>query len=1339
MRERATSMALTHFFYKPVTQKQAGREGLPAATHTMSYKSIATALLLSAAATCTWATAPAGTAPGDCDVATVDAARTRGAYVPNQVIVKLRDSSAARVVAGRHAPAATRVAALDEAFRAAGVDAIEPLMPLTGGQTFARRARAFNGAVVEAPSLERAYVLTVSADVPAALAALEAVADVEYAEPNYLAYALDAAADINDPYYSLQWGIADINLYQLWGQPVLSKEGPVIAIIDTGVDLEHPDLAPNLWTNPREGAGADGYDDDGNGYTDDVHGYDFVNQTGRVADYNGHGTHCAGIAAAAGYNGIGIIGANPDARIMALSVLQSNGTGDIATIIKAIDYAAANGADVLSMSLGTYSESIALREALGRAYQKAVIVAAAGNDGYCLNHRHPGQMQPMPMFPAAYNFVLGVQAATTAGGLAQFSNYDDDGPVFSPYSEEELYNYEITAPGVEIMSTYPGGQYKNLNGTSMATPLVAGAVSRLLQAKEYANKEELFGDLINSVTDKGNLDIYRAYTITAADRRPELQFVSIDMVDADGDGRPDAGETLEFYPVIRNAWGNVSDIKVRIECAETANTFCEFLASEADFGISLSSYGKARSANPLRLKINDGVVDGRICRLRFIASAPNAETISQEFEINVENGVEIGGVLGEDMTLHAGVHYIVTSPLAIPEGVTVTIEPGAVIKFKDNTGLACNGTLNAVGEPGNMITFTKADFANGISDVFNFGKNNILKYCVFKYLIFNGAASRDYINGEDIEFVYCSGYALSSRRNLLRTNISGLNYIYQSNGTYINCNLVNNSWSDSYFSVGQLISINGEDYQSGNIVLNSNVFNNWCHSPQFSFLYSVVFAPVQPQKYTPEQPSYLGSGRQDIVRSHVVDINWPGSGSFGELDLSNMLTRPVAEAHGIVWKVVVDGYDAQDEFDLLPTLGVARHKFEVYFNRPMNKAVAPTVAMGVRPPYTQTSIGEDGAWNEAGDIYTAYLTISGRENIDGLNRIYVAGAEDDEFFEIPVENSRFNVNVQAAGSLSTGFAGEAGLGRVNLEWEDMDVNFEDILGYNMYRINPAAEGAPADTVMLNQRLIDAGTTTMTDYDVTPGNTYRYYYKVMTTAMRETDPSRTIAVTPLTATRGDANGSGDVDVADVLATVSFASGYRPKPFIFEAADMNADSDIDIVDVVGIINVIMGTPDPSMLQSTAVATLTVEDGVLWIDSPVEFAGVQFDLTTDPANRISVLEALAGFETTGSWHADDTYRFMAYNLAGRTIGAGRHALLRIGDARVADARMSSPQGENIEVNFGNTSGIDVNDLDGQRVEGARRGVYNIMGVKVGESEADLDRLPAGIYIVNGWKVIK
>lgn len=418
------------------------------------------------------------------------------------------------------------------------------------------------------------------------------------------------------------------------------------------------------------------------------------------------------------------------------------------------------------------------------------------------------------------------------------------------------------------------------------------------------------------------------------------------------------------------------------------------------------------------------------------------------------------------------------------------------------------------------------------------------------------------------------------------------------------------------------------------------------------------------------------------------------------------------------------------------------------------------VAMGVRPPYTQQVIAEDGSWNEAGDVYTAYFTITGKQNIDGLNRIYVAGAEDDEFFEIPEEKCRFNVNVQAAGSLSTGFFAEAGLGRVNLSWQDLDLNFEDIMGYNMYRINPEEEHFVYDvfgnkiwdyekgdyktewrndTILLNKTLIEAGDTTYTDYDVVPGKTYQYYYKVMTTALKENDPSKIIAVTPLTATKGDANGSGQVDVADVLSTVNYASGMTPKPFIFEAADMNVDQDIDIVDVVGIINVIVGRPDQASAKSMAEATLTVEDGVLYIDSPVEFAGVQFDLRTSRDQRIETLEALNGFETTGAWQSEDTYRFLAYNLNGKTIAAGKHALLRIGQASVTDARMSDPMGTNIEVLFDSQTGIAVTDMDRNKVKHALPGVYNILGVKVGNCAADLDRLPAGIYIVNGWKVRK
>ena len=166
----------------------------------------------------------------------------------------------------------------------------------------------------------------------------------------------------------------------------------------------------------------------------------------------------------------------------------------------------------------------------------------------------------MPMFPAAYTFVLGVQSSQSGGGLASFSNYDDDGAFYSGYGEDKLYNYELTAPGVKIISTFPNGQYKELSGTSMACPAVAGAISRLMQCKELGSKEELFGDLINSKTANGNLDIYKAYQMSDANRKPTLSLITYNLDDTagDGDGRPDAGETLDIYPVLRNAWGSVS-------------------------------------------------------------------------------------------------------------------------------------------------------------------------------------------------------------------------------------------------------------------------------------------------------------------------------------------------------------------------------------------------------------------------------------------------------------------------------------------------------------------------------------------------------------------------------------------------------------------------------------------------------------------------------------------------------------------------------------------------------------------------------------------------------------
>ncbi len=167
--------------------------------------------------------------------------------------------------------------------------------------------------------------------------------------------------------------------------------------------------------------------------------------------------------------------------------------------------------------------------------------------------------------------------------------------------------------------------------------------------------------------------------------------------------------------------------------------------------------------------------------------------------------------------------------------------------------------------------------------------------------------------------------------------------------------------------------------------------------------------------------------------------------------------------------------------------------------------------------------------------------------------------------------------------------------------------------------------------------------------------------------------------------------------------------------------------------------MGTPDKSMIMATNEAILTVENDILYIDTPVELAGLQFDFNTIPDCRIKVLEALTGFETTGSWRAEDSYRFMAYNLNGKTIPVGKHALLDIAGAKVSDARLSDAVGSNVEVVYGTSTGINVVDKDSAMKTNAEPGLYNLMGVKVGQNSSDLERQPAGIYILNGWKVVK
>jgi len=586
-------------------------------------------------------------------------------YVPGQVLVKFKDSQRIQVNSSRGMFKSTNVSRLTSVLQKYGVDEMEQLLPNEKPHRQLRRAKAFNGEEIQERDLSQLYRLqldeTHTHEVEPMIDALKELDEVEFAEPNYRIYAM-ADTHIADSYDSnpmegQQWYLDSYGVKELWGKPIINKERPIIAILDTGVDLTHPDLKANLWTNIVEEYGTNDKDNDGNGFKNDVHGWDFVNNTPNIRDNNMHGTHVAGIAAASN-NGIGIIGANPQALIMPITVLQSDGAGDVATIIKGIDYAIANGATVLNMSLGTYANSHALRYALESAYSKAVLVAAAGNDGKCINTYHFPRIhydpQPMPCFPAAYSFVLGVQATV---------------------------NYELKVPGSQIYSTIPGGNYRQLNGTSMAAPLAAGAISALKMVKQYDTQEILWGDLLH--TD----NIAEAYNLSS--RPAELDLLRVilqdrkeleDLTEEDysGDNEVDAGETVTIYPVIRTTFGVANNIKMRVMVDDFEDEDIVEIPSEpVDFGVRLDAYGRAVSKNPLKVKIPSDIADARHIRLKLVVTCDEVtKDLEFPFTLVVHNMIKISGLITEDTTLTANHVYYVDRLLVVLKGVTLTIASG---------------------------------------------------------------------------------------------------------------------------------------------------------------------------------------------------------------------------------------------------------------------------------------------------------------------------------------------------------------------------------------------------------------------------------------------------------------------------------------------------------------------------------------------------------------------------------------------------------------------------------------------------------------------------------------
>jgi subtilisin family serine protease len=307
--------------------------------------------------------------------------------------------------------------------------------------------------------------------------------DVEYAEPNYVRRMSQTIP--NDPHFADLWGLdntgqkvdgvagtadADMDAPEAWDIQT-GHHKVIVAVFDTGADLDHEDLTANIWRNLEEdwdtgNPGNDGLDNDQNGRVDDYYGWDFANDDGRPDDDNGHGTHVCGTIGAEGDNGKGVVGVNWSVSIMPLKILDAKGDGLVSDEIAAIEYAVSHGAKIINASYSGSSFSNAEYDAIKDARDAGILfVAAAGNEG--------SDNGDVPAYPAGYDRdnIIAVAAIDNRDALASFSNYG-------------ATTVDVAAPGAEIYSTKVGDSYQALSGTSMAAPYLSG-LAALIWAEDW--------------------------------------------------------------------------------------------------------------------------------------------------------------------------------------------------------------------------------------------------------------------------------------------------------------------------------------------------------------------------------------------------------------------------------------------------------------------------------------------------------------------------------------------------------------------------------------------------------------------------------------------------------------------------------------------------------------------------------------------------------------------------------------------------------------------------------------------------------------------------------------
>lgn len=972
-------------------------------------------------------------------------------------------------------------------------------------------------------------------------------------------------------------------------------KGTVVAVIDTGVDYTHKDLADNIWVNEGEIPG-NGIDDDGNGYVDDVHGVDFVEGDSDPMDEHGHGTHVAGIIAMTPGNGGGV-GVAYGAKIMCVRAGQANGSFASTDIAKAIKYAADNGADVINMSFGGTGRSYLVESALQDAFPSCVLVAAAGNDGLpTTDAKQAGYLFTEDIYPAGYKYVIGVMATDNNKSLAYFSNWD--------FKEGSGCEYEMAAPGVGIYSTLPGNRYACWSGTSMATPNVAAAAA-ILRSK-YTDKSKyssryIMGQLCSATTSRAygfrsypELNIRDSLTRQAHPNLTLDEVYTLDYQDVssanNGDGIAQPGETIDMGVAVWNRWGAATDVTVKVDAISdggVANKYVEFINDE----VKLSDVGTFASvnngftytdekltgiSNPIRFKIKEGTPNDIQITFNFTITAKNGldekDTVvytikpKPTYTLTVQNGIALSGIINEDMTLTNDKLWILENNVLIPEGVTVTVEPGTRIQFwsadpNNKYGASANVYLQVEGRfiaegteeqpiemyPGkgfedNAVTITGTKNDNYYKDSGLLDNDYVEKYASLKYVNIYNANYTSYsaLKGrpfnvtiiDHCNFMYNCSFSFGTlyAKSIANSHFSNMSMKYQNYG--IEANDITTTLFDNYdnqrvypydlFEKNVALNYHGKKDEepsirvgasvrhynllfANNAILNSFYLNNYDN------IRAIGSFDASDNRTTFDiSGNYWGTTNPDLVKVQCYDADW----NVSKNDLIQEPYLTLDDDMSEIYPFVTEAYLTDKDGNRIDKVsGAQTVKMHVKFNRDMASDVQPMVTYGGSEPYTDFAVSGD--WANARewvsefkidpyiDLGTMYIRVKG------------AAAADDKWLVTGTDWGRFKFEITNSSAQSMSLTGEGQLGKNFLSW--MQDDYDTLAGYNIYRATKYdADKKPEkqNFTRVNKSVLNADELSFIDENVRAGTDYYYYFTVVDTDLNESKASNVISCCPL---------------------------------------------------------------------------------------------------------------------------------------------------------------------------------------------------------------------------------